>query len=67
MKRFLNAGQPVISVDTKKRENIGNFSNVGREWNLQGNPLETNMHDFPDKELGKAIPYSVYDIGRNEG
>jgi transposase len=67
VKRFLQSGQPVISVDTKKRENIGNFSNVGREWCRKGKTIETNMHDFPDKELGKAIPYGVYDIGRNEG
>jgi transposase len=67
VKRFLHAGQPVISVDTKKKENLGNYSNAGREWCPQGNPLETNTHDFSDKELGKAIPYGVYDIGRNEG
>jgi hypothetical protein len=67
VKRFLYAGQPVISVDAKKKENLGNFSNVGREWCPKGTPLETNMHDFPDDELGKAIPYGVYDIGRNEG
>ena len=67
VKKFLQADQPVISVDTKKKENLGNFSNKGREYHLKGQPLETNMHDFPDAELGKAIPYGVYDIGRNEG
>jgi transposase len=67
VKRFLHSGQPVISVDTKKKENLGNFSNKGREYQPKGKPLETNMHDFTDKELGKAIPYGVYDIGRNEG
>jgi hypothetical protein len=67
VKRFLQSGQPVISVDTKKKENLGNFSNKGREYGPKGMPLETNTHDFPDKELGKAIPYGVYDIGRNEG
>ena len=67
VKHFLQDGQPVISVDTKKRENVGNFSNVGREWCRKGKPIETNMHDFPDKVLGKAVPYGVYDIGRNEG
>jgi hypothetical protein len=67
VKKFLHAGQPVISVDTKKKENLGNFSNKGREYHPQGKPIETNMHDFPDEELGKAIPYGVYDIGRNEG
>ena len=67
VKRFLQAGQPVISVDTKKKENLGNFSNKGQEYHPKGKPLETKMHDFPDEELGKAIPYGVYDIGRNEG
>ena len=67
VKRFLHAGQPVISVDTKKKENLGNDSNKGREYRPKKSPLETNMHDFPNKELGKAIPYGVYDIGRNEG
>jgi transposase len=67
VKRFLHSGQPVLSVDTKKKENLGNYSNKGREYCPKGKPLETNMHDFPDKELGKAIPYGVYDIGRNEG
>jgi hypothetical protein len=67
VKRFLYAGQPVISIDTKKKENLGNYSNKGREYHHKGEPLETNMHDFPNKELGKAIPYGVYDIGRNEG
>jgi Rhodopirellula transposase. len=67
VKRFLHADQPVISVDTKKKENLGNYSNKGREYRPKKSPLETNMHDFPNKELGKAIPYGVYDIGRNEG
>jgi transposase len=56
VKKFLHAGQPVISVDTKKKENLGNFSNKGREYRPKKSPIETNMHDFPDKELGKAIP-----------
>jgi len=67
VKKFLNADQPVISVDTKKKENVGNYSNKGREYCPRGKPLETNTHDFPNKELGKAIPYGVYDIGKNEG
>ena len=67
VKKFLHAGQPVISVDTKKKENLGNYSNKGREYRPKKSPLETNMHDFPDAQLGKAIPYGVYDIGRNEG
>lgn len=67
VKRFIHSDQPVISVDTKKKENLGNYSNKGREYFPKGKPLETKMHDFPDEELGKAIPYGVYDIGRNEG
>jgi len=64
---FLVRGLPVISVDTKKKELIGPFKNAGREWHPKGEPEEVNMHDFVDDELGKAIPYGVYDIGRNEG
>lgn len=72
VKKFLHADQPVISVDTKKKAlpretGLGNFSNKGREYRPKGKPLATNMHDVPDKELGKAIPYGVYDIARNEG
>ena len=66
-KEFIADGSPVISVDTKKKENIGNFSNKGGEYQPKGQPVETNMHDFPDAELGKAIPYGVYDIEHNEG
>jgi transposase len=64
---FLEQGLPVISVDTKKKEIIGQYKNGGREWEKQGQPVEVNMHDFADPELGKAIPYGVYDLGRNEG
>ncbi len=64
---FLQRGLPVVSVDTKKKELIGRFKNSGREWHRKGEPEQVNMHDFPDKELGKAIPYGVYDIARNEG
>src|SRR5271157_1697498 len=67
VKEFLEQGLPVISVDTKKKELVGNYSNRGQEWHPQGEPQKTLVHDFPDKELGKAIPYGVYDIGRNEG
>jgi len=67
IKKFNRSGQPVISVDTKKKELIGDFSNVGKEYRKKGNPVETRMHDFPDKTLGKAIPYGVYDIESNEG
>ena len=61
------AGQPVISVDTKKKELVGDFKNGGREWQPKGEPEEVRVHDFLDKDLGKAIPYGVYDIGENQG
>jgi hypothetical protein len=59
--------QPCISVDTKKKENVGNYKNNGQEWSKKGMPVEVNMHDFPNKELGKAAPYGVYDLIKNEG
>ena len=65
--RFQDRGQPVISVDTKKKELVGNFRNGGREWQPQGEPDEVLVHDFMDKELGKAIPYGVYDVTENQG
>ena len=64
---FLDAGQPVISVDTKKKELVGDFKNGGREWRPKGKPEEVNVHDFSSEELGKAIPYGVYDLTHNEG
>ena len=66
----LALGEPVISVDTKKKELIGNFSNRGREWQPAGEPERVNVHDFADRALGefaKAIPYGVYDLGNDEG
>jgi len=63
----LAAGQPVISVDTKKRELVGDFKAVGREYEPTGKPVEVRTHDFKDKQLGHAIPYGVYDIAENEG
>ncbi len=60
-------GQPVISVDTKKKELVGEFKNAGQEWMPHGQPERVNVHDFPDKRLGKAIPYGVYDLASNEG
>ena len=56
VKQFLEQALPIISVDTKKKELVGNFSNRGQEWQPQGEPQKTLVHDFPDKELGKAIP-----------
>jgi Rhodopirellula transposase DDE domain len=64
---FQRKGQPVVSVDTKKKELVGEFKNAGQEWNPRGAPREVNTHDFPDKKLGKAIPYGVYDLASNEG
>jgi transposase len=64
---FLNEGNPVISVDCKKKENIGNYKNQGKEWTEKGKPKEVKVYDFIDKDLGKAIPYGVYDIQNNEG
>lgn len=68
-KRYLKQGEPVISVDTKKKELVGDFKNGGREWQVKGQPEAVNVHDFkikqPDK--GKVAPYGVYDLGRNEG
>ena len=63
----LAAGEPVISVDAKKKELVGAYANKGRTWRPKGQPERVNTHDFPDKELGKAIPYGVYDIGANTG
>lgn len=67
VQRFQRRGQPVISVDTKKKELIGQFKNQGREWNLKRCPEPVNVYDFLDKTLGKAIPYGVYDMTYNEG
>ena len=64
---FQKEGQPVISVDTKKKELVGKYRNQGREWHAKGQPEEVKVHDFVDKELGRAIPYGVYDLLRNEG
>jgi len=63
---FRAKGAPVISVDTKKKELVGDFANAGREWHPSGRPPEVLGHDFPSEALGKAIPYGVYDIERNE-
>ena len=60
-------GQPVISVDAKKKELVGEFKNGGREYQPTGHPEQVNVHDFPDKELGKAIPYGIYDVADNTG
>lgn len=67
VKAFQQLGQPVISVDCKKKELVGDFANKGREYHCKGKPENVRVYDFPDKDLGKAIPYGVYDITENEG
>jgi hypothetical protein len=67
VRAFQKEQQPVISVDTKKKELVGEFKNSGEEWQPKGQPEEVKVHDFPDKNLGKAIPYGVYDLACNEG
>jgi hypothetical protein len=66
-KRLQKRGQPVVSVDTKKKELVGDFENPGQEWQPKGEPEEVQVHDFKDPELGKAIPYGVYDVVNNQG
>ena len=63
----LAASQPVVSVDTKKKELVGRYANGGREWRPVGEPAQVAVHDFPDPEVGKAIPHGVYDLGANAG
>lgn len=64
---FQEFEQPIISIDCKKKEIIGNFKNNGQEWQPKGSPIKVKDHDFMDKELGKAIPFGVYDINNNSG
>ncbi len=66
-KAFLKHELPVVSIDAKKKELVGEFKNAGREWQPQKQPVKVNVHDFPDPQLGKAIPYGIYDIGQNTG
>lgn len=65
--QFQKAGQPVISVDAKKKENIGNYANKGQEYQPKGKPDRVKVYDFPDKKKGKVTPYGIYDERRNEG
>jgi hypothetical protein len=67
VRRALAAGRPVISVDTKKKEVIGNYENKGRQWRKRGAPERVNSHDFPDPSVPRAYPYGIYDLGRNTG
>jgi len=64
---YQRSGQPAVSVDTKKKELVGEFKNAGREWRPKGEPVEVNVHDFPEPGMGKAIPYRIYDLATNEG
>jgi transposase len=64
---FQQRGQPVISVDTKKKELVGDFKNGGQEWHPSGDPVKVRVHDFEDETLGKAVPYGVYDVTKNNG
>jgi hypothetical protein len=66
-KRALNLGQPVLSIDTKKKENVGNYKNSGQQWRMKDDAERVKVHDFPDPAIGKAIPYGIYDIGKNMG
>ncbi len=63
---FLQRGQPVLSVDTKKKELVGDFKNAGREWQPKGDPEKSLVHDFPQDAASRAIPYGIYDMGSNE-
>jgi hypothetical protein len=64
---YLDGGQPVVSVDTKKKELVGNYANKGVEWQPAGEPVRVEVHDFIDPAVGKAIPYGVYDMAADEG
>jgi len=67
VQRYINQKQPVISVDTKKKELVGDFKNNGQEWRPKGNPEKVRVHDFVIPELGRAAPYGVYDLAQNTG
>lgn len=64
---FLERGQPLISVDTKKKELVGDFKNAGRTWQPKGQPIRVQIHDFPSMSIGKAVPYGIYDVAHNRG
>jgi hypothetical protein len=67
VKRFLSGKEPVLSIDAKKKERVGNFKNAGRTWRRKGQPIEVNVYDFPHLGVGPAIPFRAYDQQRNEG
>ncbi len=67
VKRFLKRGEPILSIDTKKKERVGAFKNAGRTWRPKGQPDHVNVYDYPSLAVGTAIPYGAYDVQRNEG
>lgn len=67
VQRVQKRGQPVVSIDTKKKENVGDFKNPGQEWRPEDDPQEVRVHDFKDKKLGKVVPHGVYDMTNNQG
>ncbi len=67
MRKALAAKRPVISVDTKKKELLGNYVNAGRQWRPTTHPTRVKVHDFPDPSVPRAYPYGIYDVGRNTG
>jgi len=67
VKKYLARGEPVLSIDAKKKERVGNFKNSGQTWRPKGEPLEVNIYDYPHLGEGPAIPYGAYDVRRNEG
>jgi len=67
VKRFLKRGEPILSIDAKKKERVGAFKNAGRTWRPKGQPYRVNVYDYPSLAVGTAIPYGAYDVQRNEG
>src|SRR5207249_3759092 len=67
VRRFQHTGDPVISVDAKKKELVGDYANAGSTWRPAKDPRDVLVHDFPDPTVPKAVPYGVYDLGRNQG
>jgi hypothetical protein len=67
VQRAMRAGEPVISVDTKKKELLGNYANAGQQWRPVGKPVRVNVHDFPSPEVPRAYPYGIYELTRNRG
>jgi hypothetical protein len=67
VRAFLDSGDPVVSVDTKKKELVGNYANPGQQWRPAGDPVQVRSHDFVDEDLGKVAPYGVYDLAENSG